>query len=66
VISVRPNNPLRVASFPALRFVYQQKVWLDRRFIDRLLALGAPGESYSDVIIRVAKANAMSPLLRPR
>jgi hypothetical protein len=30
-------------------------IWLDQATIDRLDALRAPGESYSDVIIRVAR-----------
>ena len=33
------------------------RIWLDRKFVDRLLALRGPGESYSDVILRVAKAS---------
>jgi hypothetical protein len=31
------------------------RIWLDRKFIDRLLALRRPGENYSDVILRLAK-----------
>ena len=31
-------------------------VWLDPRFVDRVRAMRGPGESYSDVILRVAKA----------
>jgi hypothetical protein len=30
-------------------------IWLDRKFVGRLLELRGPGESYSDVILRVAK-----------
>jgi hypothetical protein len=30
-------------------------IWLDRAVVDRLRALRGPGESYSDVILRVAK-----------
>jgi hypothetical protein len=33
------------------------RIWLDRKFVDRLQALRGPGESYSDVILRVAKAS---------
>jgi hypothetical protein len=32
----------------------------------RLGQMRGPGESYSDVIFRLARPNAMSPLLRPR
>jgi hypothetical protein len=31
------------------------RIWLDRKFVDRLLELRGPGEGYSDVILRVAK-----------
>ena len=31
-------------------------VWLEPRFVDRLRAIRAPGESYSDVILRLAAA----------
>jgi hypothetical protein len=34
--------------------------------IDRNGQMRGPGESYSDVIFRLASPNAMSPLLRPR
>jgi hypothetical protein len=30
-------------------------IWLDPRFIDRLQAMRGPGESYSDVILRLAE-----------
>jgi hypothetical protein len=31
------------------------RVWLDRKFVDRLGEIGSPGESYSDVILRMAR-----------
>jgi hypothetical protein len=31
-------------------------VWLEPRFVDRLRAMRGPGESYSDVILRLATA----------
>ena len=31
------------------------RLWLDRQFVDRLTPLRGPGESYSDVILRVAR-----------
>jgi hypothetical protein len=31
------------------------KVWLDRKFVDRLGQMRGPGESCSDVIIRLAE-----------
>jgi hypothetical protein len=31
-------------------------IWLEPRFVDRLRALRGPGESYSDVILRLAKS----------
>jgi hypothetical protein len=30
------------------------RIWLDRRFVDRLRAMRGPGESCSDVIVRLA------------
>jgi hypothetical protein len=32
-------------------------VWLDPRYVDRLKAVRGPGESYSDVILRLAAAS---------
>jgi hypothetical protein len=31
------------------------RVWLERKFVDRLGAMRGQGESYSDVILRLAK-----------
>ena len=31
------------------------RIWLEREFVDRLAAMRGPGESYSDVILRLAK-----------
>jgi hypothetical protein len=33
-------------------------IWLEPRFVDRLRALRGPGETYSDVILRLATAGA--------
>jgi hypothetical protein len=33
------------------------RIWLDRRFVDRLGQMRGPGESYSDVIIRLAEGD---------
>jgi hypothetical protein len=33
------------------------RIWLDCKFVDRLGQMRAPGESYSDVIIRLATAS---------
>ena len=38
-------------------------VWLDRAVVDRLRSLRGPGESYSDVILRIAAAIYRPPLL---
>jgi hypothetical protein len=32
-------------------------VWLDPKYVDRLRAMRKPGESYSDVIVRLAEAS---------
>ena len=34
----------------------QVEIWLDQAVVDRLRALSEPGEGYSDVILRLAKA----------
>jgi predicted CopG family antitoxin len=34
------------------------RIWVDRKFVDRLLVLRGPGESYSDVILRLAEASS--------
>ena len=31
------------------------RIWLDRKFVDRLGQMRGPGESYSDAILRLAK-----------
>ena len=33
-------------------------VWLEPRFVDRLRAMRSPGESYSDVILRLVTASS--------
>ena len=33
-------------------------IWLDPRSVDRLRAMRGPGESYSDVILRLAEASS--------
>jgi hypothetical protein len=33
------------------------RVWLDCKFVDRLGQMHGPGESYSDVILRLAEAS---------
>jgi hypothetical protein len=33
----------------------KMRIWVDRKFVDRLLELRLPGESYSDVIVRLTK-----------
>jgi hypothetical protein len=33
------------------------RIWLDRRFVDRLGHMRGPGETYSDVILRMAEAS---------
>jgi hypothetical protein len=34
------------------------RIWLDRRFVERLGHMRGPGESYSDVILRMAEASS--------
>ena len=35
----------------------ERQVWLDRAVVDRLSAARGPGESYSDVILRLVKGD---------
>ena len=53
-----------VATLPASVGFEQNKapngdfyVWLEPKYVDRLRALRKPGESYSDVIVRLAEAS---------
>ena len=53
-----------VATHPASARVQQSKapngyfyVWLEPKYVDRLRALRLPGETYSDVIVRLAEAS---------
>jgi hypothetical protein len=34
------------------------RIWLDRKVVDRLGQMRGPGESYSDVILRLARASS--------
>ena len=34
------------------------RLWLERQFVDQLGQMRGPGESYSDVILRLAKASS--------
>ena len=40
------------------------RVWLDRKFVDRLVQMRGPGESYSDVILRVVRTGSQWRLAR--
>jgi hypothetical protein len=40
-------------------------IWLDRQFVDLLGLMRGPGESYSDVILRLAKASQENRLVAP-
>jgi hypothetical protein len=35
-------------------------VWLEPKYVDRLRAMRKPGESYSDVIVRLAEASEVA------
>jgi len=36
----------------------ERMIWLEPRVLDRLKAMRGPGESYSDVILRLAEASS--------
>jgi hypothetical protein len=39
----------------------ERVIWLDARVVDRLTAMRGPGESYCDVVLRVAENEASPP-----
>jgi hypothetical protein len=43
-----------VAYEPELNAKGERLIWIDERQADRLAAMRGPGESYSDVILRIA------------
>ena len=49
-----PGEPLASSGSAENGDVY---IWLDPRVLAKLKALRGPGESYSDVIVRVAKGD---------
>jgi predicted CopG family antitoxin len=54
--AIRATLPEAAESFPAQTDERGLiRIWLDRPFVDRLGQMRGPGESYSDVIMRVAK-----------
>jgi hypothetical protein len=42
----------------------QRLIWLDRAMVDRLRAMRGPGESYSDVILRLVEADGAGVQIR--
>jgi hypothetical protein len=36
----------------------QMRIWLDRKFVERILAHRRAGENYSDVILRLARGSS--------
>jgi predicted CopG family antitoxin len=44
----------------------KMRIWVDRKFVDRLLELRSSGESYSDVILRLVNGCSTSTPLRQR
>ena len=53
IIATDPMSGLRQSCAPNGEFY----VWLEPKYVDRLRAMRKPGESYSDVILRLAEAN---------
>jgi hypothetical protein len=51
-LALRRGNPAPAAGPDGLI-----RIWLDRKFVDRLKALRGPRESYSDVL-RLTRANS--------
>ena len=58
-ISISPDRVRHSARWPTRRNSAsggERRIWLDPTVVNRLRALRGPGESYSDVIIRLAAA----------
>jgi hypothetical protein len=53
--AIERTLPIGTVAFePARALRGQRVIWLEPRIVDKLRALRGPGESYSDVIIRLA------------
>jgi hypothetical protein len=53
--AIASTLPLGSTAFePDLGTKGERYIWLEPRFVDRLAAMRGPGESYSDVIVRLA------------
>jgi hypothetical protein len=50
--------PGSVAYEPALEEGGMRYIWLEARWLDRLRSYRGPGESFSDVILRLARQSA--------
>ncbi len=59
--AIAPTLPADHAVQP---FDGQCKIWLPREVVNHLRALGAPGETFSDVILRLAERGSYPPLSR--
>jgi hypothetical protein len=58
--------PLGSVDYAELTVKGERLIWLEAAVVNRLTALGGPGESYSDVILRLVEieANVTSPSAR--
>ena len=52
--AIRATLPEAQTSEPQPDGRGEVRIWLDRKYVDRLKAMRGPGESYSDVILRLA------------
>jgi hypothetical protein len=56
--AIKATLPEIADSWPAQHYESGRvRIWPDRAFVDRLRAMRGPGESYSDVILRLAKGD---------
>jgi hypothetical protein len=51
--AISATMPLRSVNFEPEG---ERHIWLERKFVDRLAAMRGPGESYSDVILTLARS----------
>jgi hypothetical protein len=53
IVATHPSSALKHSRAPSGEFY----VWLKTEYVDRLRELRGPGESFSDVILRLAEAS---------
>jgi hypothetical protein len=64
--AIAASMPLSsVGVFPEPGAEGERHIWLEPRLVDRLRAMRGPGETYSDVILRLPKGRRYRAMQRP-